>query len=59
MIVDDEGWCSPAPGQAADDFVAEFVAARPPLTDAEIAMLRAVFRPVVEADPVPQASEAA
>lgn len=44
MITDADGWCSPAPGQDLDDFLDEFVASRPPLTDGEIAELRAVFR---------------
>lgn len=51
MITDEDGWCSPAPGQDIDDFIEEFVASRPPLTDSEIAELRTVFRtaaPAVE-----------
>lgn len=48
MIVDDDGWCSPEPGQDPNEFLDEFVASRPPLTDAEIAQLRAIFRPVLD-----------
>jgi hypothetical protein len=48
MTVDEDGWCTPGPGQSAEDFIDEFVASRPPLTDTEITMLRAVFRPLVE-----------
>jgi hypothetical protein len=59
VIVDEDGWCTPSPGQSAEDFADEFVASRPPLTDAEIAMLRAIFRPVVEAEQAAEASEAA
>lgn len=48
MIVDDEGWCSPEPGQSRSDFIKEFRASRPPLTPAEIVKLRAIFRPAIE-----------
>ena len=48
MIVDDDGWCSPEPGEDPDSFINEFVAARPPLTDAEVANLRVIFRSVVQ-----------
>lgn len=44
MIVDDDGWMRPSPGQDPDEFLAEFVAARPPLTDTEVVALRAIFR---------------
>jgi hypothetical protein len=43
-LVDEDGWCSPAPGQGLDEFIAEFVASRPALSDGEVAELRAVFR---------------
>lgn len=48
MIRDADGWCTPEPGQSTEDFIDEFVASRAPLTDAEVAMLRAIFRPVIE-----------
>ncbi|MFJ3094610.1 hypothetical protein [Streptomyces hydrogenans] len=47
MIVADDGWCSPAPGQDPAAFIAEFVASRPPLTETEIANLRAIYRPAL------------
>lgn len=47
MNIDPDGWCSPAAGQGVEAFIAEFVASRPPLTGAEIAELRTVFRPAV------------
>ncbi|MFJ3783546.1 hypothetical protein [Streptomyces sp. NPDC090093] len=43
-LMDD--WHTPMPGQSTDDFIAAFVAARPPLTGGEITGLRAVFRTV-------------
>jgi hypothetical protein len=42
-----DGWCSPATGQDPEAFIAEFVASRPPLNGAEIAELRAIFRPAM------------
>jgi hypothetical protein len=59
VITDADGWMAMEPGESVEDYVTAVVAARPPLTDAEIAMLRAVFRPVVEDDLVPHRSEAA
>ncbi|WP_405425537.1 hypothetical protein [Streptomyces erythrochromogenes] len=47
MITDADGWCKPSPGQDVDAFLDEFVASRPPLTGAEIAELRAIFRPAL------------
>ncbi|KOU99118.1 hypothetical protein [Streptomyces sp. XY533] len=47
MIADADGWCTPTPGQSTEAFIAEFVASRPPLTGAEIAELRAIFRPAL------------
>ncbi|GHA83307.1 hypothetical protein [Streptomyces chryseus] len=47
MNVDPDGWCTPAAGQDDEAFIAEFVASRPPLTGAEIAELRAIFRPAL------------
>ncbi|AXQ57789.1 hypothetical protein Sdia_23930 [Streptomyces diastaticus subsp. diastaticus] len=47
MNTDPDGWCTPAAGQDVEAFIAEFVACRPPLTGAEIAELRTVFRPAV------------
>ncbi|KUL22212.1 hypothetical protein [Streptomyces regalis] len=44
MMIDADGWCWPIPGQDLDEFVSEFVAARPPLTESEIAGLRRIFR---------------
>ncbi|MEU6244835.1 hypothetical protein [Streptomyces sp. NPDC047024] len=36
------------PGESSADFIARVVAARPPLTGAEKAVLRAIFRPVIQ-----------
>ncbi|MFE7620596.1 hypothetical protein [Streptomyces sp. NPDC057496] len=47
MITSEGGWCSPAPGQDIGEFIAEFVASRPPLTGSEITELRAIFRPAL------------
>ncbi|MBM9622230.1 hypothetical protein [Streptomyces zhihengii] len=47
-----DGWHTPSPGQSTDDFIAAFVAARPPLTGGEITELRALFRTVTVAPPV-------
>ncbi|MGX1784064.1 hypothetical protein ACWIGF_23300 [Streptomyces diastaticus] len=47
MNTDPDGWCTPAAGQDVEAFIAEFVASRPPLTGAEVAELRAVFRPAL------------
>ncbi|MFD6911746.1 hypothetical protein [Streptomyces virginiae] len=47
MIVDARGRCRPSPGQDTDAFLDEFVESRAPLTGAEIAELRAIFRPAV------------
>lgn len=44
MTADPDAWCLPKPGQSTEDFIAQFVAARPALTGAEVASLRAVFR---------------
>ncbi|MZE50287.1 hypothetical protein GTY86_02920 [Streptomyces sp. SID5770] len=46
-----DGWHTPRPGQSMDDFIAAFVAARPPLTGGEITRLRAVFRTATVAPP--------
>lgn len=46
MIIDADGWMRPSPDQDPDDFLNEFVAARPLLTDTEIVNLRAIFRGV-------------
>ncbi|MGW2256098.1 hypothetical protein ACWCXH_39070 [Kitasatospora sp. NPDC001660] len=56
MIVDSDGWMRPSPGQDPDDFLDEFVAARPPLTDTEIVTLRAIFNGI---DRRPARSQAA
>ncbi|MEV6679440.1 hypothetical protein AB0N09_21685 [Streptomyces erythrochromogenes] len=50
MITDPDGWCLPSEGQDIGEFIAEFVASRPPFTPAEIADLRAIFRPVLAAE---------
>ncbi|MGW2582641.1 hypothetical protein ACWCYZ_15125 [Streptomyces virginiae] len=47
MNVTPDGWCSMGEGQTRAEFIAEFVASRPPLTEAEITELRAIFRPVL------------
>ncbi|MGW3376157.1 hypothetical protein [Streptomyces hydrogenans] len=54
-------WHTPSPGQSTDDFIAAFVAARPPLTGGEITGLRAVFRTVTATPPADEdaASQAA
>ncbi|MFK0217764.1 hypothetical protein ACIQWN_06155 [Streptomyces vinaceus] len=37
------------PGETREQFIARIVAARPPLTLEEIALLRAIFLPAIEA----------
>lgn len=56
MIVDADGWMRPSPGQDPDDFLDEFVAARPAFTDTEIVNLRAIFR---GAEPKARSAQAA
>ncbi|MGW0612042.1 hypothetical protein [Streptomyces sp. NPDC002788] len=58
MNVTPDGWCSPSEGQDVEAFIAEFVASRPPLTGAEIAELRAIFRPALAKVAQRAASEA-
>ncbi|WP_406380798.1 hypothetical protein [Streptomyces sp. NBC_01618] len=58
MIANEGGWCSPTPGQDIGEFIAEFVASRPPLTSAEISELRTIFRPALTKAAQRAASEA-